>query len=291
MTKISATSSHAAKHSKTVHKRYAALRKLANVLKKAPWPHPEAKLELLDHSLYKTDKGKALEFYIDEGKDEKAMSAYDSVIRVMIDETNKEFFYQGYDNNYGPFKLPKGVHLSDMSDDGSHISRGKTKYEKAISKLKHVVKKNLTQALLRGETNLPYVDGDFRSPSTGEALYHTYTDRDTARNHFNMPGEGLLLGKDQFWVELIPGYSGNCIGPFDYPKNFDIGVIKAKDRADEVADNSTTTDSYESGSSGGSFLGGDSSDYLRPAPHRTLGGGGSGSWPSNWGPAPGGSGS
>jgi len=275
-------------------RRFVALKKMHAVVEKAGLNLPKAELEALPKSFYLTPNGNAYGAYVDE-RDEKKMGISSSRFsRFMIDDTNKEFFVSNSYESFGPFKLPRGVSTKDLFDDDSYVPRGKTKYEKSVSKLTRVVKNNMYDARMAGNTSLDFRDGDFRSPD-GEALYHHYIDDDglaDRSNRFYMPGGALMLGKEQFWVEQIPGTSGDCIGPFDYPRGFSIEEIKAKDTRDDQADSASSASTFDNSSSRGSSAayGGDSGSY-RPAPSRSIGGGGSGSWPSSWGPSPGGGGS
>lgn len=258
---------------------------------------PEVDLERTSYTLLLSPNGKVLEFRLDDRDEEKMGSSWPPFRSVAIDDENKEFYYSSGGTTRGPVDLPRGVTSADLFDDGSYVPRGRNDYEKSIEKLTRTVKAATPEIAWQGNTQLDYSGGAFRSPD-GEALYHHYIEdeHDSRANRFHMPGGALMLGENHFWVEQIPGISGNCVGPFEYPRGFDVDVIKNFDDtagAGPVRDSSSTlTSSSSSGSrSTGYATGGDSGTWRQPAPRRTIGGGGSGSWPASWGPTPGGSGS
>jgi hypothetical protein len=218
---------------------FKAADKVVNLRKR-----PTADLELKTRDLYAGKGGvKAVVVDFDPKTDAKAAGLERlPAERLLIDEGKKQFYVSHYSGHLGPLPLPAGVTLRTLLDTGA--PRPKNDYQKAIAGLSEKVLDGLPQALRKEHSQFEFKRGSFVSPS-GEKMKHVYIDDHTNR----IPGGALMIGKKEFWVELIPGYSGDCIGPFELPKGF---TSKSLDRAEPRAPRRTTGtgDSNGRGTSG-----------------------------------------
>lgn len=252
------TSSTSATSSKKLSPQLEGYRMLLAVVektKKKEGKLPAATLEVVDADLHKGPGGvRAVDVYFDSNATYELSPGSVRFDRAMVDEKKGVFFIQHVvHGNVGPFDLPKGVTLASLLDDGTPFPRPKNELQKAVGALAKVVEKGLPEAYARGRTQLKYDDGSFRSP-TNEKLEHLYIDDHTGR----IPGGGLMLGKDSFWIEMIPGYSGDCIGPFDLPKDFDATAIRKANAPEKPKKKSE--DAFDSREPRGSVILGGGSD-------------------------------
>ncbi len=272
-----AASTAAARSSQKLSPRHKALNALNSAVIKLQKAGSlqKAKLEREDVTLF-TGRGGVRAVEVALGHDDKqAMSSWPQFDHVMVDAEHKRFYVRlRAEGNVGPFPLPRGVTLSALLDDGRPFPRARDDYERAVGKLARVVEKNLPEAYAGGHRQLDFKAGSFRAPS-GEKLSHHYIDDHTGR----IPGGAVMLGKDSFWVEMIPGVSGDCIGPFALPRGFDAAALERP--ADEPA--VIGSDAFDSGRRYTNVLG-DSGTYGRTTRWVSSS---SGSWPVG----PGGSGS
>jgi hypothetical protein len=182
-----------------------------------------ADLDLKTSDLF-TGKGgvKAVVVNFDEAADGKKVGRDRLPTRtVLIDEAKKQMYVGHWSGHIGPVPLPAGVTLRALLD--TPAPRARTDYQKTIGALAEKVLDGLPTALRKDHTQFAFKSGNFVSPS-GEKMKHAYIDDHTG----HIPGGALMVGKKEFWVELIPGVSGNCIGPFELPKGF---TLKSLDRA------------------------------------------------------------
>lgn len=273
-----ASNAGAARASSSVSPRQKALGTIMSALHKAKKAGdlPKARLELVDADLYRGRGGvRAVPVSLSHD-DKQALSSWPSFDRVMVDEKNKKLYVEDrIEGTVGPLPLPRGVSLSALFDDGSPFPRAKDDYQRAIGKLARVVEKGLPEAYAEGHVKLDFKHGHWRAPN-GEKLEHHYIDDHTGR----MPGGALMIGRERFWVELIPGVSGDCIGPFALPRNFDVAALE-RPVVDDPAP--VRDDGFHRGRGYAHVLG-DSGTYGRTSRWISTS---SGSWPVS----PGGSGS
>ena len=206
---------------------------------------PVADLKMRDGDVY-TGKGgvKAIQIALD-GDELKKLTGrqYVPYGQIAVDDHKKQIYLQDYRGSMGPFPLPKGVSYASLTDPGP-MPRPKNDYQRANGSLAKVVEAGMTDALLAGRTQFDFKNGKFVSPS-GERMQHHYIDDHTSR----IPGGALMVGKKEFWVEMIPGYSGDCLGPFPLPKGFDPKSLVRK--AEPAPRRNRTTDDYSSGRGAG----------------------------------------
>ena len=246
---------------------HEGLRALVRAYEKAearPGPMKKSKLEREGGDIWTGPKGeRALELYFDRDDGDKAGISWLPFTRVMVDPEKKQFWAKKSGDDVGPIDLPRGVKLEDLLDDGRSIPRGSTKAEKATSALARAVKKQRAEVYMNGNTKLDYDGDDWRSP-TGEKMHHYYLEGYAERG---IPGGAVMVGKEEFWVEQIPGYSGNCLGPFELPRNFDHKDLKPRRRSTSSSSSSSSSssrrrdsDSFDSGRRS-SYGGGGSGNY------------------------------
>jgi hypothetical protein len=180
-------------------------------------------LDLQTSALHVGKNGvKAVTVAFDEKKDARRTGRSElPVEQLYVDEGKKQFYVPHWRGNIGPLPLPAGVTVRALLDPGPQPAP-RSDYGKAVAKLADAVLDGLPRVLRQEHTQFDFSRGNFISPS-GEKMKHAYlTDSSGA-----IPGGAVMLGKKEFWVEMIPGVSGDCIGPFPLPKGF---VAKDLDR-------------------------------------------------------------
>jgi hypothetical protein len=234
---------------------------------------------------------KAVSITFDEAADGKKVGRERLPTRsIAIDEGKKQFYVGHWSGHIGPLPLPAGVTVRALLD--TPAPRARTDYQKTIHALAEKVLDGLPSVLRKEHTQFDFKNGNFVSPS-GEKMKHAYIDDHTG----HIPGGALMIGKKEFWVEMIPGVSGDCIGPFELPRGF---TLKSLDRAQprgtprRTADDSGGSRWDRGGGGGGSGeLGRSRLDELLNGGRRnwwSAGGGGSGGGGVSWGGGGGGGG-
>lgn len=208
--------------------RTAALKELFTVAEKAlKVRKPKtASLELATSDLY-TGKGgvKAVVVSFDREKDARRTGRSSLPVETAyIDEAKKQLYLPHWSGTVGPLPLPAGVTLRALLDPGAP-PKAKNAYQKTIAALSEAVLDGLPKALREERTQLKF-SGGFVAPS-GERMQHAYIDDHTGR----IPGGALMVGKKEFWVEMIPGVSGECLGPFALPKGFSMRSLEKPEPA------------------------------------------------------------
>ncbi|MFZ5468634.1 MAG: hypothetical protein ACOZIN_04275 [Myxococcota bacterium] len=246
---------------------------VTRAVKKGELPKANLSLALGDSFLFRGQgnvRAVAVEMEGHEG-----LPAYPRYDRVMVDDKNKTFYVDHHvEGQLGPFPLPKGVTLATLLDDGRPFPRAKNELQKAVGALAKVVEEGLPRAYAKGSRLLDFRGGAFRAPD-GERLAHHYIDDHTGR----IPGGAVMIGKRNFWVEMIPGISGQALGPFPLPKDFNAKALSKGGNAPTPKRN----DAFDSGgSSRPSVHLSDSGRWPRPSYVNS----GSGIWPVSPGGRP-----
>lgn len=252
---------------------------------------PKADLKLQGYDAYVGKNGvKAIEIYFDDKKDPRRVGRDRlPVENILVDEKKGQLYVPHWSGMLGPFPLPKGVTVRTLLD--SPFPAARTQYQKTIAALSEKVVDGLGGAMRKGRVDFDFKNGNFVSPS-GEKMKHTYIDDHTGR----IPGGALMVGKKEFWVEMIPGVSGQCLGPFELPKGF---TMKSLDKAEPRTPRRPAADDNDRGNGWLDRGGGGSSSGV---PGRSIldrlggrgggwyGGGGGGSGGGGWGGGGGGGG-
>jgi hypothetical protein len=237
----------------------------------------------LDRETYYCVKTPGGDFIADfhlEGQERWDISGFNS---FSVDAKKGEFYFTDYNDTYGPLKLPQGFHYPALFPNTRKDPAARTKGHKAL--------KSLTKAIFDQEPQVygkPWVDMDYDSAgrtwrTAAGGKLHKATPYDK-RYSYGSQSFMFDLRKREFWLEQIPGVSGQCMGPFKLPAGFKKEDITALDKLDysstSTSTSTSTSDDYDSGSSrpSGSVIGSDDSDagYTGPRLRDYVGGGGSG---------------
>ncbi len=186
--------------------RAASLRAMLGVFLKDKKP-AEVEMKAEGYGVYsiKGGKGTALEVYVGIDEQKKLPSAMQHTSRLYIDESNKKFYAQSWGKTVGPFALPKGVSWSSLLEPTTHQPKGVD--EKAVAAVAAHVRADLGAANIQGRT---------RVDASKRGYEHIYINDPSGV----IPGGALIITKDKMWIEMIPGISGDCIGPFTLPKGY-----------------------------------------------------------------------
>jgi len=125
--------------------------------------------------------------------------------------------------------------------------------------------KNLAQFLVKSLADHPDQASVQESESGGVlTLKLVVADEDKDKFRYGHQSFMFDLKKKEFWLEMIPGYSGDCWGPFKLPAGFDMKELDRPARPTRSSRSSASDgDRYDSGSSGSNrYVGGDGSDAV-----------------------------
>lgn len=207
------------------------------------------------------------------GVDHDALGTYASAVHVDI-ERNR-FYVQSW-KTMGPIALPAGFKFADLLiDKPDPVAR--TTYQKALVALSRSHDEQIDKVWTKKHTQMEY-DGDTWRKPDGTKLHNVITDDDRFR-FGNSKSLMFDLKHKEWWIEQIPGYSGDAFGPFKLPADFRIKDLVKAEKPEKPARPRRADDGYEvSDRDRGHYVGGGGSDagYSGPRLGDVIGGGGSG---------------
>jgi hypothetical protein len=239
-------------------------------------------LERETYYCVRTPDGRAMADFHIEGDDRDVVRSFTG---FSIDRENDAFYINRWGDNYGPFNLPDGFNYDSLFPNTHKDPAARSKGAKVL--------KSLTKAISDQEPEVygkPFVDMDWdsgdrtwRTPTGGKLHQAEPYDK---RYRFGGASFFFDLRKKEFWLEQIPGVSGQAKGPYKLPKGFKKEDIALLDKMD-YSSRANSRDSFSTSSTSSrrsSVIGGGGSGYSRP-----VGGGGSGGGRSVGGGGSGGS--
>jgi len=209
---------------------------------------------------------------LQSGAEAAALGSYASWLH--FDLPRNKFYVYGWKTT-GPIDLPAGFSFSDLlKDKPDPVPR--TKYQKALTALGQSYDAEIAKVWTKKNTQLHWDGETWRKPDRTK-LHHV----DTEELGFCFGNNSLMfdLKHKEWWIEQIPGYSGDAFGPFKLPPNFNIKDLDKPARLEKPARSRGVDDSYEVSDRGhGSHVGGGGSDagYAGPRLGDLIGGAGSG---------------
>ena len=191
-----------------------------------------------------TPDGRYLPDFHLEGDDRDEVRGFNN---FAVDRENGEFYFTGYDETCGPIELPQGFRYENLFPNTRRDPPARTQGHKVLKALTKAIHDQEPEVFGRPWVNMDYDSSGrtWRTESGGKLHKATPYDK---RYEYGTQSMMFDLRKREFWLEQIPGVSGQCYGPFKLPAAFRKEDVAALDQLDHSHSRTPArrSDSYES---------------------------------------------